>query len=84
MRHWTISVCYWYKSDDTTKAAEQQALERKRREESKRKDYEAWMTRKAKREQLPLDSYVKEGTELPTAALVQQLQAMPRHEALAI
>ena len=70
---------------DTTKAAaEQQALERKRREEGKRKEYEARMIRKAKREQLPLDTYLKEGTELPTAALVQQLQAMPRHEALAI
>ena len=69
---------------DTTKAAEQQALERKRRQESKQKDYEAWMIWKTKREQLPLDSYLKEGTELPTAALVQQLQAMPRHEGLAI
>ena len=70
VRHWTLSVDYWtlYQENpaafqyNTAKAAtEQQALERKRCEEGKQKHYEARMARKAKREQLPLDSYFERG-----------------------
>jgi tRNA-dihydrouridine synthase 1 len=59
------------------------ALERKKHEEGKRKQYEGRMTRKAKREGKPLDFYLKDGLEPPTAATLAKLKEQTKDEAFA-
>lgn len=71
---------------DLAKAArEKEALERKKREEGKRKAYEARMIRKAKREGLAdLEHYLRIGAEVPTKEVINKLKSLPRDEALAM
>jgi hypothetical protein len=62
---------------------EKDALERKRREEGKRKAYEERMIRKAKREgKSDLNFYLKIGAELPTREHLDKFRAMPREKAI--
>jgi tRNA-dihydrouridine synthase 1 len=62
---------------------EKEALERKRREEGKRKAYEARMMRKANREgKEDLQYYLKIGAELPTATDISRFKKMPRDQVL--
>ena len=64
---------------------EKEALERKKREEGKRKAYEARMMRKAKREgREDLSYYLHIGAEVPSKQVVAKLKAMPRTDALSI
>lgn len=58
---------------------DKEALEKKRREEGKRKAYEARMARKAKREGLAdLEFYLRQGAEVPTVETVNRLKNLPR------
>lgn len=62
---------------------EKEALEKKRREEGKRKEYEARMIRKARREgKDDIEFYLRQGTCVPTWNEVQQLKSLPRDEQL--
>ena len=63
---------------DKEKAQEhKEALERKRREEGKRKAYEARMVRKAKREgRSDPEHYLRQGTAVPTAATIRELRRL--------
>ena len=64
---------------------EKEALEKKKREEGKRKDYEARMIRKAKREgRKDLEYYLRQGTEVPTVEIIGRLRMLPREEQLKI
>lgn len=67
---------------DKQKAKKQkEALERKRREEGKRKAYEARMIRKAKREgKTDLHHYLHIGAEVPTRATINKLKALPKDD----
>ena len=57
------------------------AIERKKREEGKRKAYEARMMRKAKREgKADLEFYLRQGAQLPTVGEVQDLKKQPKDE----
>jgi tRNA-dihydrouridine synthase 1 len=68
---------------DQAKATEhREALERKRREEGKRKDYESRMMRKAKREGKDLNFYLNVGAAVPSTETVKRLRAMGRDEAM--
>lgn len=71
---------------DKDKAAqEKEALERKRREEGKRKAYEARMVRKAKREgKKDLMHYLHVGAQVPSCETIAKLKLVPRAEALDI
>jgi tRNA-dihydrouridine synthase 1 len=62
--------------DKEKAAAEKEALERKKRQEGKRKEFEARMRRKAKREGRfdDLDYYLHQGATVPTTAFIQDLQ----------
>ena len=62
---------------------EKEALEKKRREEGKRKAYEARMIRKAKREGLQdREFYLRQGAEMPTVETVTYLKTLPKDEQL--
>lgn len=64
---------------------EKKALELKKREEGKRKEYEARMVRKAKREGLTdLTHYLQIGADVPTRKTVQKLKTLSKEEAMAI
>jgi tRNA-dihydrouridine synthase len=60
-------------------------LELKKHEEGKRKEFEARMIRKAKREGLKdLFFYLNQGSEVPSNELIQQLKAMTKDDAFDI
>ena len=62
---------------------EKDALDNKRREEGKRKEYEARMIRKAKREgKEDVEFYLRKGTCVPTWKEIQQLKLLPREKQL--
>jgi hypothetical protein len=62
---------------------EKEALEQKRREEGKRKEYEARMIRKAKREgKEDVEFYLRQGTRIPTWKEVVDLKRLPREQQL--
>ena len=62
---------------------EKEAMEKKRREEGKRKAYEARMIRKAKREGLQdREFYLRQGAEMPTVETVTYLKTLPKDEQL--
>jgi tRNA-dihydrouridine synthase 1 len=68
---------------DQAKANEQkEALERKKREKGKRKEYEARMVRKAKREGKDPNHYLSIGAAVPTVDAVSRLKKMTREAAL--
>jgi tRNA-dihydrouridine synthase 1 len=69
---------------DREKAARQkEALEKKRREEGKRKAFEARMIRKAKREgKSDLEFYLRIGAEVPSRSFIRKLKALPREKQL--
>ena len=55
-----------------------QALEARKLEEAKRKQYEGRMTRKAKREGKDPSFYLRQGAENPSVEVLRRLRAMPR------
>jgi tRNA-dihydrouridine synthase 1 len=61
---------------------EKESLERKLQEEGKRKNYEARMMRKAKREGKldDLEYYVRQGTAVPSLKTIAELKTMSRDE----
>ena len=61
---------------------EKEALERKKHEEGKRKQYEARMLRKAKREGKDVEFYLRQGAVVPTAETVQTLRKLDKPEQL--
>ena len=71
---------------DTEKAQnEKDAMERKQREEGKRKEFEARMLRKAKREgKLDLEFYLRQGSKVPAVEELQSLKKMPRDEQMSL
>jgi len=72
-----------FKYDVEKAKREADALEKKRREEGKRKDYEARMIRKAKREgKEDLEFYLRQGTCVPTWNEIQYLKSLQRDEQL--
>ena len=74
---------FLYDQDKARK--EKEALDRKKREEGKRKAYEARMIRKAKREGLAdREHYLRVGAEVPDRETVTKLKLLPKDEALAI
>jgi hypothetical protein len=85
-----LDRCQRYQNDpasfvyDTEKAKRQkEALARKKREEGKRKAFEARMIRKAKREgKADLEHYLRIGAEVPTLATISKLRSLPRDEQL--
>ena len=67
--------------DKEKEKREKEALERKRREEGKRKAYEARMIRKAKREgQEDLEYYLRQGAQTPTSIEVKKLRRLSKDE----
>lgn len=71
--------------DKEKEKAQKEALERKKREEGKRKAFEARMIRKAKREgREDLQYYLHQGAAVPPKDLVQELRQMPREKALVV
>lgn len=72
---------FHYDQDKAQK--EKEGLERKRIEEGKRKEYEARMIRKAKREgKEDLEYYLRQGAAVPTLETVLRLQSLSREEQL--
>jgi hypothetical protein len=69
-------------SFDVEKAKkEKEALDRKKIEEGKRKNYEARMIRKAKREGMAdLDFYLRQGAAAPTLETVKELKKLSRED----
>jgi hypothetical protein len=64
---------------------EKEALERKKIEEGKRKEYEARMVRKAKREgKADLEFYLRQGASVPTVDTVRELKTLTKEEQLKI
>ena len=64
---------------------EKEALEKKKREEGKRKAYEARMLRKAKREgREDLDYYLRLGSDIPTITLIESLKKLPKEKQLKV
>merc|ERR1711865_836423 len=62
---------------------EKAALARKQREEGKRKEYEARMLRKAKREKLDdLEYYLRQGSTVPTWDTIQELKQLKENKAM--
>ena len=61
-----------------------EALQNKKREEGKRKEYEQRMIRKAKREGKPYDHYLTIGAEPPSVEVLSHLRSLPREEAFAL
>jgi tRNA-dihydrouridine synthase 1 len=63
---------------------DKEALDRKRREEGKRKAYEARMLRKAKREKRDdLEYYLRQGAKVPTVNEVKELRKLSKDEQMA-
>eukprot|EP01039_Chlorochromonas_danica_P006759 gene6759-7469_t len=60
---------------------EKEMLERRKAEEGKRKEYEARMLRKAKREGKDPTFYLLDGAEIPTEEVIGKLKAMNKEEA---
>jgi len=85
-----LDRCRKYQEDpesfvyDIEKAKQQkEALARKKREEGKRKAFEARMVRKAKREgKADLEHYLRIGAEVPTLNTIQKLRSLQRDEQL--
>lgn len=69
-----------FTADKEKEKAMNEAVERRKQNESKRKEYEARMVRKAKREGKALDYYLKLGTELPTYEDLQHMKEMTKEE----
>ena len=68
-----------FKFDKAKAEQEKEAMERKKREEGKRKDYEARMLRKAKREGLQdREFYLRQGTNVPSVEEIESLLKLPR------
>lgn len=68
-----------FKFDKAKAEQEKEAMERKKREEGKRKDYEARMLRKAKREGLQdREFYLRQGSIVPTVEEIESLLKLPR------
>jgi tRNA-dihydrouridine synthase len=61
-----------------------EAIERRKREEGKRKAFEERMMRKAKREGKDLDFYLQRGAEPPSAEDLLELKQMTKEEAFAV
>jgi len=62
---------------------EREALERKKIEEGKRKEFEARMIRKAKREKREdLEYYLRQGAVVPTLKIVQELNTLSKEKQL--
>jgi len=62
---------------------EKEALERKKREEGKRKAYEARMIRKAKREgKSDLEYYLRQGAQVPSADEIEILKKLSKEDQL--
>ena len=62
---------------------EKEALAKKKREEGKRKSYEARMMRKAKREgKTDMEFYLRQGAEVPTVELIKKLKALRKDQQL--
>lgn len=70
--------------DQSKAQAEKDALERKRREEGKRREYEQRMIRKAKRMGKPRDFFVSQGTEMPSKETIRRLKNLGKAEALGV
>ena len=60
------------------------AIEKRKQNESKRKEFEARMVRKAKREMKPLDFYLNIGVELPTSEELSRLKCLTKEESLKV
>jgi hypothetical protein len=61
-----------------------EALERRKRDEGKRKEYEARMMRKAKREGKPSDFYLSIGAECPSVEELAELRSMTKEKAFEV
>lgn len=73
-----------FRFDRDKATREKEALEKKKREEGKRKAYEARMMRKAKREgKTDLEYYLRIGAELPTVETIERLRSLSKEEQLA-
>ncbi len=67
--------------DKEKQTKEKEAMDRKRREEGKRKAYEARMVRKAKREgRGDLEYYLRQGAKVPTVKEVQKLRKLSKEK----
>ena len=75
-----------FKYDIEKAAKEKEALERKKREEGKRKAYEARMMRKAKREGKldDLEYYLRQGAEIPTLATIDEIRKLDKPQQVQI
>jgi len=71
-----------FKFDQEKAIREKEALEKKKREEGKRKAYEARMLRKAKREGKDSDYYLRQGADVPTIQFITRLKSRPKTEQL--
>ncbi len=70
-----------FKFDKEKAQKEKEAAARKKREEGKRKAYEARMVRKAKREGLAdLEHYLRQGAKVPTVKFLDKLTKLTRDE----
>jgi hypothetical protein len=85
-----ISKCVKYDSDPSTfhfdlekQKREKEALEKKKREEGKRKAFEGRMIRKAKREGLDdVEFYLRQGSKIPSMETIASLKNLPREKQL--
>lgn len=75
------SINHNYQFDPKRAKAEKEAIERRKREEGKRKEYEARMMRKAKREGKDLNYYLMQGVEAPTSETIDHLKKLSKEEA---
>ena len=73
-----------FKFDPLKAKREKEALERRKREEGKRKEFEARMIRKAKREGKDLNYYLMQGSMIPTSEIIEGLKSMKREEAFEV
>jgi len=71
-----------FKFDHEKAIREKETLEKKKREEGKRKAYEARMLRKAKREGKDSDYYLRQGADVPTVQFITRLKSKPKTEQL--
>ena len=75
----------FFEHDKDKALREKESLEKKKREEGKRKDYEARMLRKAKREgKEDLEFYLKQGAEVPTVKVIEKLRKLPKEDQLKV
>lgn len=85
-----ISKCVKYDTDPSTfhfdlekQKREKEALEKKKREEGKRKAFEGRMIRKAKREGLDdVEFYLRQGSKIPSMETIALLKHLPREKQL--